>query len=156
MSAALFLHLSFTQSILPSYSVILPCHTLHFPRIPWILLPTPKPTLIQHSTTHHGHALICELLKALLYDPHNYIISGICPVLDGRDLLATLVTGEGVWRGMYCHRVIGVSPGVDCKAVCVRFFGGADDADGKFLSCSSWDHFLVAWCWKLHGVDGVL
>ena len=45
--------------------------------------------------TPDGHALVRELLKALPYDPHDYIISGICPVLDGRDLLATLVTGGG-------------------------------------------------------------
>jgi hypothetical protein len=42
----------------------------------------------------------CQLCKKILakyvaYDPHTYILDGICPVLDGFDLLATTPTGSG-------------------------------------------------------------
>ena len=58
--------------------------------------------------TPDGHALVCELLKALPYDPHDYIISEICPDLDGRDLLATLVTGGGK-TGFFVMLMIAIS-----------------------------------------------
>lgn len=43
-----------------------------------------------------GRALVRKILiEALPYEPHDYIVDGICPVLDGRDLLATAATGGG-------------------------------------------------------------
>ncbi|KAF7973928.1 hypothetical protein HWV62_13990 [Athelia sp. TMB] len=35
------------------------------------------------------------LKKHLPYEPHNYQLDGVCPVLDGLDLLATTPTGSG-------------------------------------------------------------
>jgi len=43
-----------------------------------------------------GRALCKRILKKyLLYEPHNYILDGICPVMDGYDLLATTPTVSG-------------------------------------------------------------
>jgi len=43
-----------------------------------------------------GRAL-CEriLAKYLAYEPHDYQLDGICPIMDGYDLLATTPTGSG-------------------------------------------------------------
>jgi len=42
-----------------------------------------------------GHALCKKILqKYLLYEPHDYQLDGICPVMDGYDLLATTPTGS--------------------------------------------------------------
>lgn len=35
------------------------------------------------------------LRKHLPYEPHDYQLDGVCPVLDGLDLLATTPTGSG-------------------------------------------------------------
>ena len=35
------------------------------------------------------------LRKYIPYDPHDYQLEGVCQVLDGHDLLATLATGSG-------------------------------------------------------------
>ena len=35
------------------------------------------------------------LAKYVAYDPHDYVLDGICPVMDGFDLLATSPTGSG-------------------------------------------------------------
>jgi hypothetical protein len=35
------------------------------------------------------------LAKYVMYDPHNYILDGICPVIDGFDLVATTPCGLG-------------------------------------------------------------
>ena len=35
------------------------------------------------------------LTKYVVYDPHDYILDGICPVMDGFDLLASTPTGSG-------------------------------------------------------------
>jgi ATP-dependent helicase YprA (DUF1998 family) len=35
------------------------------------------------------------LAKYLLYEPHDYQLDGICPVMDGFDLLVTTPTGSG-------------------------------------------------------------
>jgi|SRR6267154_1036082 len=44
----------------------------------------------------NGHQLCKKILaKYVAYDPHTYILDGICPVLDGFDLLATTPTGSG-------------------------------------------------------------
>ena len=43
-----------------------------------------------------GHALCKKILaKDLLFDPHDYQLDGICPAMDGYDLLATTPTGLG-------------------------------------------------------------
>ena len=43
-----------------------------------------------------GRALCKRILKKYLpYEPHDYILDGICPVMDGYDLLATTPTGSG-------------------------------------------------------------
>ena len=35
------------------------------------------------------------LTKYVVYDPHDYILDGICPVMDGFDLLPSTPTGSG-------------------------------------------------------------
>jgi len=46
--------------------------------------------------TPKGHALARQILEQHLpFTPHDYQIEGICPVLDGRDVLATMATGTG-------------------------------------------------------------
>jgi hypothetical protein len=35
------------------------------------------------------------LAKYVTYDPHDYILDGVCPVIDGFNLLATTPTGSG-------------------------------------------------------------
>ena len=35
------------------------------------------------------------LAEYVLYDPHDYILDGICPVMDGFDLIAMAPTGSG-------------------------------------------------------------
>jgi superfamily II DNA/RNA helicase len=46
--------------------------------------------------THGGRRLCKKILaKYVTYDPHDYILDGICPVMDGFDLLATTPTGSG-------------------------------------------------------------
>ena len=43
-----------------------------------------------------GWALCKSILaKYLPYDPHDYQLDGICPTMDGYDLLATTPTGQG-------------------------------------------------------------
>ena len=43
-----------------------------------------------------GHALCNQILvNYLLYESHNYILDGICPIMDGYDLLAITPTGSG-------------------------------------------------------------
>ena len=43
-----------------------------------------------------GRALCKQILaKYLPYEPHTYQLDGICPALDGIDLLATIPTGSG-------------------------------------------------------------
>jgi hypothetical protein len=41
--------------------------------------------------------LLCKkvLAKYVTYDPHDYILDGICPVMDVFDLLATTPCGSG-------------------------------------------------------------
>ncbi|KIM81051.1 hypothetical protein PILCRDRAFT_9087 [Piloderma croceum F 1598] len=36
-----------------------------------------------------------NLAKYVTYDPHDYILDGVCPVIDGFNLLATTPTGSG-------------------------------------------------------------
>jgi superfamily II DNA/RNA helicase len=46
--------------------------------------------------THEGRQLCKKILaKYVVYEPHDYILDGICPVMDGFDLLATTPTGSG-------------------------------------------------------------
>lgn len=46
--------------------------------------------------TREGHALARKILTPLLpFDAHDYQIEGICAVMDGRDLVATMATGSG-------------------------------------------------------------
>jgi ATP-dependent helicase YprA (DUF1998 family) len=46
--------------------------------------------------TPKGFALIRKILVGILpYEPHCYQIEGICPIMDGVDLLATTATGTG-------------------------------------------------------------
>jgi len=42
-------------------------------------------------------AAVCKkiLAKCVAYDPHTYILDGICPALDWFDLLATTPTVSG-------------------------------------------------------------
>jgi len=43
-----------------------------------------------------GHLLFKKILaKYVTYDPHDYILDGLCPVVDGFNLLATTPTGSG-------------------------------------------------------------
>jgi ATP-dependent helicase YprA (DUF1998 family) len=43
-----------------------------------------------------GRALCKQMLaKYLPYEPHTYQLDGICPALDGIDLLVTIPTGSG-------------------------------------------------------------
>jgi hypothetical protein len=43
-----------------------------------------------------GHALCSRILaKYLLYEPHNHQLNGICPIMDGFDLLVTMPTSSG-------------------------------------------------------------
>lgn len=43
-----------------------------------------------------GRDLCKQVLKTYLpYEPHDYQLDGVCPVLDGLDLLATTPTGSG-------------------------------------------------------------
>jgi len=43
-----------------------------------------------------GRALCKQILvKYLPYEPHTYQLDGICPALDGIDLLVTIPTGSG-------------------------------------------------------------
>jgi len=46
--------------------------------------------------TPEGHTLARRILEQYLpFTPHDYQIEGICPVLNGRDVLATMATGTG-------------------------------------------------------------
>jgi ATP-dependent helicase YprA (DUF1998 family) len=46
--------------------------------------------------TPEGAALArCILDKALPFEPHDFQVEGICALLDGHDLLATMATGSG-------------------------------------------------------------
>jgi hypothetical protein len=55
-----------------------------------------KPPDKQKYDSDAGHALCKRILqKCLPYEPHDYILDGICPVMDGYDLLATTPTGSG-------------------------------------------------------------
>lgn len=43
-----------------------------------------------------GHDLCKKILaKYLSYKPHDYQLDGVCPILDGLNLLATTPTGSG-------------------------------------------------------------
>ncbi|KAF8872740.1 P-loop containing nucleoside triphosphate hydrolase protein, partial [Infundibulicybe gibba] len=58
--------------------------------------PTSPPPANKSYDTPDGHALARQiLLQKLPYEPHDYLIEGICSVLDGYDLLATTATGGG-------------------------------------------------------------
>lgn len=47
-------------------------------------------------STPEGYALARQILRKYIpYDPHDYQLEGVCQVLDGHDLLATLATGSG-------------------------------------------------------------
>ena len=55
-----------------------------------------KPPDKQKYDSDAGHALCKRILqKYLPYEPHDYILDGICPVMDGYDLLAITPTGSG-------------------------------------------------------------
>ena len=41
------------------------------------------------------------LAKYIAYDPHDYVLDGICPIMDGFDLLATPPTGSGKTRWLF-------------------------------------------------------
>lgn len=43
------------------------------------------------------HKILTRCLPPL-FEPHDYQIDGICPSLDGEDVLATMVTGTGKTR----------------------------------------------------------
>src|SRR6202050_5771359 len=50
----------------------------------------------QKYNSDAGRALCKRILeKYLPYEPHDYILDGVCPVMDGYDLLATTPTGSG-------------------------------------------------------------
>ena len=43
-----------------------------------------------------GRALVKQIVSNYLsYDPHAYVLDGVCPVMDGYDLLATTPCGSG-------------------------------------------------------------
>jgi ATP-dependent helicase YprA (DUF1998 family) len=49
--------------------------------------------------TLEGFALARKILaQTLPFEPHDFQVEGICAVLDGRDLLATMATGSGKTR----------------------------------------------------------
>jgi len=69
-----------------------------------------EPSPLDGSSTSSGNCLsnkqkydsvagrsLCKriLEKYLPYEPHDYVLDGICPVMDGYDLLATTPTGSG-------------------------------------------------------------
>ena len=55
-----------------------------------------KPPDKQKYDSDAGRALCKRILeKYLPYEPHDYILDGVCPVMDGYDLLATTPTGSG-------------------------------------------------------------
>jgi hypothetical protein len=55
-----------------------------------------KPPDKQKYDSDAGRALCKRILeKYLPYEPHDYILDGVCPVMDGYDLLATTPTGWG-------------------------------------------------------------
>ena len=55
-----------------------------------------KPPDKQKYDSDAGRALCKRILqKYLPYEPHDYILDGICPVMDGYDLLAITPTGSG-------------------------------------------------------------
>ena len=46
--------------------------------------------------TPEGFVLTCKILaQKLPFEPHDFQVEGICAVLDGCDLLATMATGSG-------------------------------------------------------------
>ena len=50
----------------------------------------------QNYDSDAGQALCKRILgKYLPYEPHDYSLNGVCPVMDGYDLLATTTTGWG-------------------------------------------------------------
>jgi superfamily II DNA/RNA helicase len=50
----------------------------------------------KYNSVNSGRQLCNKILaKYVTYDPHTYILDGICPVLDGFDLVATMPTGSG-------------------------------------------------------------
>jgi ATP-dependent helicase YprA (DUF1998 family) len=52
--------------------------------------------LTRRYNSLEGHNLCKKILaKYLPYDPHDYQLDGICPVMDGYDLLAATPTGSG-------------------------------------------------------------
>ena len=55
-----------------------------------------KPPGREKYDSDAGWALCKRILeKYLPHEPHDYILDGICPVMDGYDLLATTPTGSG-------------------------------------------------------------
>jgi hypothetical protein len=55
-----------------------------------------RPPDSQKYDSDAGQALCKRILeKYLPYEPHDYILNGVCLVMDGYDLLATTPTGWG-------------------------------------------------------------
>lgn len=58
----------------------------------------PEPKNGPVYNTPEGHVVVRKILAECLppsFEPHNYQIDGICPAMDGEDVLATMVTGTG-------------------------------------------------------------
>ena len=60
--------------------------------------PTPQAQDGPVYNTPAGRALVRKILAECLppsFEPHDYQIEGICPAMDGEDVLATMATGTG-------------------------------------------------------------
>jgi ATP-dependent helicase YprA (DUF1998 family) len=60
--------------------------------------PTPKAQDGPVYNTPASRALVRKILAQCLppsFEPHDYQIEGICPAMDGEDVLATMATGTG-------------------------------------------------------------
>ena len=57
---------------------------------------SPRPDPGEKYDSIQGRQLCKKILaKYVTYDPHDYILDGVCPVIDGFNLLATTPTGSG-------------------------------------------------------------
>jgi ATP-dependent helicase YprA (DUF1998 family) len=60
------------------------------------LMQTPPAHQSKIYDTPEGAALVRRILaETIAFEPHDFQVEGICAVLDGRDLLATMATGSG-------------------------------------------------------------
>jgi hypothetical protein len=86
-------HLSGLAALAPLYSFIHLTYSVMDELVP---SNGPRPDPRGKYDSIQGRQLCKKILaKYVTYDPHDYILDGVCPVIDGFNLLATTPTGSG-------------------------------------------------------------